>query len=87
VKGGRDVGEYVMTCAIFVCLLALMLIALSKPLQVCLRLLFSAGIGSGLLFLGQSLGAGVGVNGVTVAVSAILGVPGVAGMYLLGFLL
>lgn len=76
-----------MTCAIFVCLFALALIALAKPLQVCLRLLFSAGIGSGLLFLGQSLGANVGVNAATVAVSAILGVPGVAGMYILSFLL
>lgn len=80
-------GEYVMTCAIFVCLFALALIALSKPLQVLLRLLFSAGIGGGLLFLGQSLGAAVGVNGATLVVSAILGVPGVAGMYILSFLL
>ena len=80
-------GTYVMTCAIFVCLLALALIALSKPLRVCLRLLFSAGIGGGLLFLGQSLGAPVGVNAVTLALSAILGVPGVAGMYILSFLL
>ena len=80
-------GEYVMTCAIFVCLFALALIALSKPLQVLLRLLFSAGIGGGLLFLGQSLGAAVGVNGATLVVSTILGVPGVAGMYILSFLL
>ena len=80
-------GTYVMTCAIFVCLFALALIALSKPLQVLLRLAFSAVLGSALLFLGQSLGVSVGVNGVTVAVSALLGVPGVAGLYLLGFLL
>lgn len=80
-------GEYVMTCAIFVCLFALALIALSKPLQVFLRLLLSAGVGGGLLFLGQSLGAAVGVNAATVVVSAILGVPGVVGMYILGFLL
>ena len=80
-------GSYVMTCAIFVCLFALALIALSKPLLVCLRLLISAGIGSGLLFLGQSLGANVGVNAATVLVSAMLGVPGVAGMYILSFLL
>ena len=80
-------GEYAITCAIFVCLFALALIALSKPLQVLLRLLFSAGIGGGLLFLGQSLGAAVGVNGATLVVSAILGVPGVAGMYILSFLL
>ncbi len=76
-----------MTCAIFVCLFALALIALTKPLLVCLRFLFSAAVGSGLLFLGQSLGANVGVNAVTVLVSAMLGVPGVAGMYILSFLL
>ncbi|WP_458406660.1 pro-sigmaK processing inhibitor BofA family protein [Anaerotignum sp.] len=80
-------GSYVMTCAIFVCLFALALIALTKPLLVCLRFLFSAAVGSGLLFLGQSLGANVGVNAVTVLVSAMLGVPGVAGMYILSFLL
>ena len=80
-------GTYVMTCAIFVCLLAIFLIVLSKPLQVCLRLLVSAGVGGGLLFLGQSLGTGVGCNAVTVLVSALLGVPGVAGLYVLHFLL
>ena len=80
-------GTYVMTCAIFVCLFALALIALSKPLQVFLRLLLSAAIGGGLLFLGQHFGMGVGVNAVTLTVSAILGVPGVAGMYILSLLL
>ena len=80
-------GTYVMTCAIFVCLFALGLIALAKPLQVFLRLAVSAAVGGGLLFLGQSLGAPVGVNAATVVLSAILGVPGVAGMYILGYLL
>ena len=80
-------GTYVMTCTIFVCLLALALIAFAKPLQVLLRLMVSAVAGGALLFLGQSLGAAVGVNGVTLAISAILGVPGVAGLYILGFLL
>ena len=79
--------DYVMTCAIFVCLFALALIALSKPLQVCLRMFGSAVAGGVLLFLGQSLGATVGVNGATLLVSAILGVPGVFGVYILSFLL
>ena len=79
--------DYVMTCAIFVCLFALALIALSKPLQVCLRMVGSAVAGGILLFLGQSLGATVGVNGATLLVSAILGVPGVFGVYILSFLL
>ena len=79
--------DYVMTCAIFVCLFALALIALSKPLQVCLRMVGSAVAGGVLLFLGQSLGATVGVNGATLLVSAILGVPGVCGVYILSFLL
>ena len=80
-------GSYVMTCAIFVCLLALALIALSKPLQVCLRMFLSAGIGGGLLFLGQSLGADLGLNLATLLLSGLLGVPGVAGMFVLSFLL
>ena len=79
--------DYVMTCAIFVCLFALALIALSKPLRVCLRMVGSAVAGGVLLFLGQSLGAAVGVNGATLLVSAILGVPGVFGVYILSFLL
>ena len=79
--------DYVMTCAIFVCLFALALIALSKPLRVCLWMFGSAVAGGVLLFLGQSLGAAVGVNGATLLVSAILGVPGVFGVYILSFLL
>lgn len=80
-------GDYVMTCAIFVCLFALALIALSKPLQVCLRFLFSAVIGGVALFLGQSFGASVGLNAVTVLMAGLLGLPGVAGMFVLSFLL
>lgn len=80
-------GNYVMACAIFICLLALALIALAKPLQLLLKLGLSALAGGVILFLGQSLGAAVGVNGVTLAVSALLGVPGAAGMLLLSFLL
>lgn len=80
-------GNYVMACAIFVCLLALALIALAKPLQMLFRLGLSAIAGGVILFLGQSLGAAVGVNGVTLAISALLGIPGAAGMILLSFLL
>lgn len=80
-------GSYVMTCAIFVCLFALALIALSKPLQMLLRCGVSAVVGGAALFLGQSLGAAVGVNGATLLVCAVLGMPGVAGLYLLSFLL
>lgn len=76
-----------MTCAIFVCLFALALIALSKPLRIFLRMFLSAAVGGGLLFLGQSLGAAVGLNPATLLVSALLGIPGVAGMYVLCFLL
>lgn len=80
-------GDYVMTCAIFVCLFALALIALSKPLQMCLRFLFSAVVGGIVLFLGQSLGVSVGLNLATVLVAGLLGLPGVAGMFALSFLM
>lgn len=80
-------GDYVMTCAIFVCLFALALIALSKPLQMFLRFLFSAVVGGVVLFLGQTLGANVGLNAATVLVAGILGLPGVAGVFILSFLL
>ncbi|MBR2383795.1 MAG: pro-sigmaK processing inhibitor BofA family protein [Anaerotignum sp.] len=80
-------GDYVMVCAIFVCLLALALIALSKPLQFLLKFCSSAILGGGILFLGQSLGANVGLNGATIIVSGLLGVPGAAGMLLLSLLL
>ena len=80
-------GTYVMTCGIFVCLLTLALIAFAKPLQMIFRMAVSATVGGGLLFLGQSMGAAVGLNAATLAVSAILGVPGVVGLYILGFLL
>ena len=80
-------GTYVMTCGILVCLLTLALIAFAKPLQVIFRMTVSAVVGGGLLFLGQSMGAAVGVNAATLMVSAILGVPGVVGLYILAFLL
>ena len=80
-------GEYVMACAIFVCLCALALIALAKPLRVFLRLGLSAVAGGCVLFLGKGLGAAVGVNAATLLVSALLGMPGVAGMFALSFLL
>ncbi|MGN0135370.1 pro-sigmaK processing inhibitor BofA family protein [Anaerotignum sp.] len=80
-------GSYVMACAIFVCLLALALIALAKPLQILCKLGLSAIAGGCVLFLGQSLGASVGVNAVTLAISALLGMPGVAGMFVLSLFL
>ncbi len=79
--------RYVMACAIFVCLFALALIALAKPLQMLLRFGLSAAVGGILLFLGQSLGAAVGVNGATLLAAGILGLPGVAGLFLLSFIL
>ena len=80
-------GEYVMTCAIFVCLLALALIALAKPLRLLMRFFLSAARGGFALFLGQSLGAAVGLNAATLCIAGVLGLPGVAGMYVLSFLL
>ena len=80
-------GDYVMTCAIFVCLFALALIALSKPLQMFLRFLFSAVVGGIVVFLGESLGVSVGLNLATVLVAGLLGLPGVAGMFALSFLM
>lgn len=80
-------GDYVMTCAIFVCLLALALIALSKPLRAFCKFGLSAVVGGIILFLGQSLGAEVGLNVVTLLISGLLGLPGVAGMFVLSFLL
>ena len=80
-------GSYAMTCAIFICLIALALIALAKPLQLLLRFLLSAAAGGGGLFLGQGLGAAVGVNGATLLTAGLLGLPGVAGLYLVSFFL
>lgn len=77
-------GEYIMFCAIFVCLFAL---ALAKPLRMLCKCGISAAMGAFLLFLGKSLGAAVGINAATLAVSAFLGLPGVAGIFLLSFFL
>lgn len=79
--------EAVMFCAIFVCLLALALIALAKPLRLLFKWSVSAALGGLLLFLGKSLGAAVGINAATLAVSAFLGLPGVAGIFLLSIFL
>ena len=76
-------GEAIMFCAIFVCLFALALLAL----RMLCKCGISAVLGAFLLFLGKSLGAAVGINAATLAVSAFLGLPGVAGIFLLSFFL
>ena len=76
-----------MIYGIFVCLFGLGLLAMAKPLRILCRLMLSAAAGGALLFLGQSLGAEVGINGGTLLLSGLLGVPGAAGMLLLSFLL
>lgn len=80
-------GTAAMTASIGICLLALAVIALAKPLQMLFRFLLSAAAGGVLLFVGSSLGAAVGVNGVTLLVSGLLGLPGVLGLFLLSVLL
>lgn len=75
-------GEAIMFCAIFVCLFAL-----ARPLRMLCKCGISAVLGAFLLFLGKSLGAAVGINAATLAVSAFLGLPGVAGIFLLSFFL
>lgn len=77
----------ILLCAIFVCLIALGLLALAKPLRLLLRFLLSAAAGGMVLFLGQSLGAAVGVNGITLLIAGLLGLPGVAGVFFVGFFL
>ena len=85
--GNGTVGETVMLGAIFVCLAALALLALAKPLRLLCRWGISAALGGILLLLGKSLGAAVGVNAATLAICAALGLPGVVGIFLLSFLL
>lgn len=80
-------GNHIMLCAILVCLIALGCIALAKPLQLLFRFLLSAAAGGVVLFLGQSLGAAVGINCATLLVAGLLGLPGVAGIFLLSFFL
>ena len=80
-------GEAIMFCAIFVCLFALALLALARPLRMLCKCGISAVLGAFLLFLGKSLGAAVGINAATLAVSAFLGLPGVAGIFLLSLYL
>ena len=63
-------GEAIMFCAIFVCLFALALLALARPLRMLCKCGISAVLGAFLLFLGKSLGAAVGINAATLAVSA-----------------
>lgn len=53
-------GEAIMFCAIFVCLFALALLALARPLRMLCKCGISAVLGAFLLFLGKSLGAAGG---------------------------
>ena len=80
-------GTMAMTASIGICLLVLAVIALAKPLQMLFRFLLSAAVGGVVLFVGHSMGAAVGVNGVTLLTAGTLGLPGVAGILLLSILL
>lgn len=80
-------GTMAMTASIGICLLVLAVIALAKPLQMFFRFLLSAAVGGVVLFVGHSMGAAVGVNGVTLLTAGALGLPGVLGIFLLSILL
>ena len=56
-------GEAIMFCAIFVCLFALALLALARPLRMLCKC------------------------GISAVLGAFLGLPGVAGIFLLSFFL
>lgn len=72
---------------IFFCLALLALIALAKPLKLLVKFLFSAAAGGCLLWAGHCLGAAVSANFVTLLICGFLGLPGAAGIFILGFLL
>lgn len=72
---------------IFICLALLAVIALARPLRALAGFLFSAALGGCLLWLGRRLGAAVGANPLTLLVSGLLGLPGVAGILILGLFL
>lgn len=65
----------------------LLLVALAKPLRLLLHFLVSAGMGGVLLYLCNRLGWSVGINVWTLLVSGVFGLPGVAGIATLSFLL
>ena len=81
------IGIMAMTASIGVCLLALAVILLAKPLQMLFRFAVSAAAGGVMLFIGHSIGAAVGVNGVTLFTAGVLGLPGVFGLFALSILL
>lgn len=85
--GGMEMNTFVIGMMLFVCLALLALIALAKPLKMLLRFLFSAAAGGCLLWIGQCLGASVGANPATLLLSGLLGLPGVAGIFILGLFL
>lgn len=76
-----------MTASIGICLLALAVILLAKPLRMLLRFMLSAAAGGIVLLVGNSMGAAVGVNGVTLLTAGVLGLPGVLGLFVLSVLL
>ena len=77
----------VLSAMVITCLVIVVLVALAKPLQGLFRFLLSGILGSALLFLLGRLGFAVGVNAVTFVVTGLLGMPGVAGLVVLGHFL
>ena len=73
----------VISIMLFTCLLLLG----AAAVLTALLLVVSAAVGGCLLWAGQTLGAAVAANPVTLLVSGLLGLPGVAGIFILGFFL
>ncbi len=77
----------IITAMILVCLGLILLMVLARPLKFLLRTIVGAVFGSAVIALLHMLGLNIGVNFLTAAFAGFLGIPGLAGLFLLCILL
>lgn len=80
-------GTGIITAMILTCLALIALMVLAKPLKFLLRIGVNAIVGSGIIALLSTLGLPIGVNALTAAFVGLLGLPGLAGLVVLQFIL
>lgn len=77
----------IITAMIFVCLALIALMVLAKPLKFLFKVIINAVVGSGVIAVLGILGVNIGVNLLTASFVGLLGIPGLAGLVVLQYLL
>ncbi|MBE6008020.1 MAG: transcriptional regulator [Lachnospiraceae bacterium] len=84
-------SDSIIITMLILCGIITVLIVFSEPLKYLLRLAANSALGAGAMFLINTVfgftGLGVGINMVTVLTVGLLGLPGIAALYIVRIIL